>query len=321
LFYLDVVNQATRSLPGLILIAVGLVALFPSGGFFHALSVVYFFTVTTMLMRVLASLGTAVASGGRAAIDIRAAFDLDDILGHPTRPTARTGGTMVSSVRSITFNNLSCGYVSGQPVLTDFSGALHATRCYAFVGRSGSGKSTLSDVLLGHLAPLSGRLRIDGVPYEQIDMESLRRRVVLVEQQTRIFSGTVRENIAFGSSPSDAEIQLAIRVAALKEFIASLPAGLETQLDYQGANLSGGQRQRIGLARAIVRRPDVLILDEATSALDPQTRDSVVKDLRELFKGGILVFITHDNSVIKAVDEVWHIKKGSLMIELRDAVA
>lgn len=321
LFYLDLFNQGSRSLPGLILIAVGLVALFPSAGYFHELSIVYFFTVTTMLMRILASLGTAVASGGRAAIDIRAAFDIDDILGQSPRRGGERADTVVTGVSSITFCNLSCGYLPGQAVLSDISGALHAGRCYALVGRSGSGKSTLSDVLLGHLPPQSGRLRIDGVAYDQIDMASLRRRVVLVEQQTRIFSGTVRENIAFGWLPTDAQMQLAVRAAALEEFVTALPDGLETQLDYQGANLSGGQRQRIGLARAIIRQPDVLILDEATSALDGQTRDALLKDLRELFKDGILVFITHDNNIIKTMDEVWHIKKGSLMVEIRDAVA
>lgn len=116
-------------------------------------------------------------------------------------------------------------------------------------------------------------------------------------------------------------MRAAVEVAGLSEFIRSLPNGLETRLDYQGANLSGGQRQRIGLARAIVRQPDVLILDEATSALDGQTRDMVLQHLRELFHDKILLFITHDNHIIQSVDEVWHIKNGKLMIEKRMASA
>ena len=200
-------------------------------------------------------------------------------------------------------------------VLTDVSVQLVAGRSYALVGKSGSGKSTLSDVLLGLLAPMSGELKIGNLPYNQIDLASLRRKVVLVEQQTRIFSGTVRENIEFGLTPAVEDVLVAVEAAGLAEFINSLPEGLETRMDYQGANLSGGQRQRIGLARAIVRQPDVLILDEATSALDSHTRDFVVQHLHTLFHDKILLFITHDNHVIQTVNEVWHIKKDKLVIE------
>ncbi|MHB1174507.1 MAG: ATP-binding cassette domain-containing protein [Sulfuriferula sp.] len=316
LFLLDVFNHGSRSLPGLILIAFGLVVLFPSVGLFQDFSAIYFFTVTTMLIRVLSFLGTAVSSGGRVAIDIRAAFDLEDIIGEPSSSgQPPLVGEVISSVRNINMSNLSCGYASGHPVLTGISVQLEAGRSYALVGRSGSGKSTLSDVLLGLLTPMSGKLQIGNLHYDQIDLASLRRKVVLVEQQTRIFSGSVRENIAFGLTPKDTELQIAVEAAGLSEFISTLPDGLETRLDYQGANLSGGQRQRIGLARAIVRQPDVLILDEATSALDSLTRDLVLQHLRTLFHDKILLFITHDNHVIQVVDEVWHIKKDKLVIE------
>lgn len=316
LFLLDVFNHGSRSLPGLILIVLGLVALFPSVGFIQDFSAIYFFTVTTMLIRVLSFLGTAVSSGGRVAIDIRAAFDLDEIIGRTSSGAQPSlSGEILSSVHHINMSNLSCGYVPGHPVLTGISAQLEAGHSYALVGKSGSGKSTLSDVLLGLLAPMSGELKIGNSPYDKIDLASLRRKVVLVEQQTRIFSGSVRENIAFGLSVTDAELQLAVEVSGLSEFIGSLSEGLETNLDYQGANFSGGQRQRIGLARAIVRRPDVLILDEATSALDGQTRDMILQHLRELFHDKILLFITHDNHIVQCVDEVWHIKKGKLMIE------
>jgi ATP-binding cassette subfamily B protein len=318
LFLLDVFNHGVRSLPALILIILGLIVLFPSSDFMHDFSVVYFFTVTTMLIRVLAFLGTAVSSGGRVAIDIRAAFDLDDIINNISidSPTPHTG-KIISAVDNISITNLSCGYVDGELVLTDVSAQLVAGRCYALMGRSGSGKSTLSDVLLGLLTPMSGEMSIDNVPYHQIDLVSLRRKVVLVEQQTRIFSGSVRENITFGLAIAEDEIQIAIKVAGLEEFINSLPNGLETHLDYQGANLSGGQRQRIGLARAIVRNPDVLILDEATSALDGQTRDMILQHVRDLFQHKILLFITHDSHIMQNTDELWHIKKGKLIIETR----
>lgn len=322
LFLLDVFNHGSRTLPGLILILLGLIALFPSAGLFQEFSAIYFFTVTTMLIRVLSFLGAAVSSGGRVAIDIRAAFDLEDIIGHKeTREAAPPTGKLISSVHGISMSNLSCGYLSGQPVLTGVSAQLSAGRSYALVGKSGSGKSTLSDVLLGLLPPMDGELLIDKLSFHQIDLASLRRKVVLVEQQTRIFSGSVRENIALGLTLTDSEVHDAVNAAGLSEFISLLPECVETRLDYQGANLSGGQRQRIGLARAIVRKPDVLILDEATSALDGQTRDVILRYLKELFRDKILLFITHDSHIIQSVDEVWHIKKGKLIIEREAASA
>jgi len=318
LFFLDVFNHGSRALPGLILIVLGLGALFPSINLFPDFSPIFFFTVTTMLIRVLSFLGTVVSSGGRVAIDLRAAFDLDDIISESAEhnPTSVVG-EIISDVSNITISNLSCGYACGHPVLTEISVQMNAGFSYALVGKSGTGKSTLSDVLLGLLPPMSGILQIGNLQYNQIDLLSLRRKVVLVEQQTRIFSDTVHENIAFGLYPSDEEIEAAVKAADLNEFINSLPNGLATRLDYQGANLSGGQRQRIGLARALVRCPDVLILDEATSALDGQTRDKILQNLQVLFHDKILFFITHDAHIMQIVDEIWHLKKGKLIVETK----
>jgi ABC-type bacteriocin/lantibiotic exporter with double-glycine peptidase domain len=316
LFLLDVFNHGSRAVPGLILITLGLIVLFPGISTFGEFSAAYFFTVAMMLIRVLSFLGTAVASGGRVAIDIRAAFDLEDIIGSSTGSSVIPArGTKVSSVRNINMTELSCGYVHGRPVLSSVTADMCAGRAYALIGRSGTGKSTLSDVLLGLIEPMSGGIFIGDQAYDKLDLASLRRKVVLVEQQTRIFSGSVRENIAFGLDPTDSEIQVAVEAAELSELISSLPEGLDTRLDYQGANLSGGQRQRIGLARAIVRQPDVLILDEATSALDAQTRDQVLQNLKTLFQDRILLFVTHDSHVIKRVDEVWRIIKNRMVIE------
>lgn len=318
LFFLDIFNHGTKAIPGLILIMLGAIVLFPSTNSDASFSAVYFFTATTMLIRVLSFMGAAVSSGGRALIDIRSALDLNEVISKSEQLTveAQTNSKcVVHSVGSLSMRSLACGYEVGRPVLSEISLDLVAGRSYALIGKSGSGKSTLSDVILGLLRPMSGELSIDGVSYDQFDLTSLRRKVVLVEQQTRIFSGSIRENIAFGLSPTDAEINVAVEASGLTEFIATLPKGLETHLDYQGANLSGGQRQRIGLARAIIRQPDVLILDEATSALDSQTRDAVLKNLFSLLKDRILLFITHDGHITQSVDEVWHIRKGKLIVE------
>lgn len=315
LFMLDAFNHSTRTLPGLILVAGALVALFPGSSVSGDMSVVYFFTVTTMLIRVLSFLGTAVQSAGHVAVDIRAVFELDDILGKNEAPKSQHRGISISSVRNITLSDLDCGYSAAHKVLSGVTVQVSAGRSYAVIGKSGSGKSTLADVFLGLLLPLKGELLIDGVSYRKLDMSTLRRHVVLVEQQTRIFSGSLRENITFGLSVSDENVLDAIDLAGLRDFVQSLPSGLDTRLDYQGANLSGGQRQRVGLARALVRKPDVLILDEATSALDSHTRDVILARLHQSFKDRVLIFITHDEKVCRMTDEVWNVEGGVLRIE------
>jgi len=321
LFLLEMFNHAARALPAVFLIAVGLVALYPHSGFFENVSTVFFFSVVAILIRILAFLGEAVTAGGRLVADVRVAFELDEVLENAERPSNREVADPVASVRDIEFQDLTYSYRANHAVISGISGRLAAGNCYALVGRSGSGKSTYADLLLGLLSPQQGELRLNGVAYSRLNMKSLRRRVVLVEQHTRIFSGSILENVAFGLTPSDAEMQSAVDCAGLREFVMSLPEGIDTQVDYQGANLSGGQRQRIGLARALLRQPDVLILDEATSALDSQTRDTVLENLRHLFRERILLFITHDTNVIKLVDEIWHIKKGKLIVEINEAIA
>jgi ABC-type bacteriocin/lantibiotic exporter with double-glycine peptidase domain len=320
LFMLDMFNHVARALPAVFLIAVGLVALYPQAGFFEGVSTLFFFAVVAILTRILSFLGEAVKAGGHLVADVRAAFELEEVVKSAERTTKPPDAGSIDSVREVGFHDLMYAYKVNQPVFSGISGRLAAGNCYALVGRSGSGKSTLADLLLGLLNPQQGELRLNGVAYTMLSMSSLRRRVVLVEQHTRIFSGSILDNITFGLAPTVSEVREAVDCADLEEFIASLPEGLHTQLDYQGANLSGGQRQRIGLARALVRRPDVLILDEATSALDSQTRDAVLENLRDAFRDRILLFITHDANVIKLVDQVWHIRKGKLVVEMNESV-
>ncbi|MBT8534597.1 ABC transporter ATP-binding protein [Polynucleobacter paneuropaeus] len=318
LLMIDVFNHASRTVPGLILLIGGLILMFPGSGLLGDISVIYFFAVTTMLVRVLSFLGVAVYSGGRVAADIRAVFDLKKIIVEAGRyQYKKIKNQPLDSVSNISLTDLSCGYTHDQPILSGVSAQMMPGTTYALIGKSGSGKSTLSDVLLGLLPPLEGYLEISGISLESIDIDSMRRRIILVEQQTRIFSASIRNNIAFGLPSTDEEIRLAVDASGLTDFVGLLPNGIDTQLDYQGGNLSGGQRQRIGLARALIRKPDVLILDEATSALDPQTRDLILKNLKEIFSDKIILFITHDQHVLEEVDEVWHIKNGRVEIERR----
>jgi ATP-binding cassette subfamily B protein len=133
---------------------------------------------------------------------------------------------------------------------------------------------------------------------------------MLVEQQPKIFSSSVKENLLMGLQASDAELYAVLEIVNLDGMVRSLEAGLDTRLTYLGENFSGGQRQRLGIARALLRNPDVLILDEATSALDPETRIHVVAKLRERMRDGIIIFITHDEEIAAMADEVLKIEKG-----------
>jgi ABC-type bacteriocin/lantibiotic exporter with double-glycine peptidase domain len=268
-----------------------------------------------MLVRILAFMGSVVASGGRAIIDMRGINDLNEILAKQKRKYESSNKRIISSIVEINIKCLYCGYVKNNPILNNINAKLVAGRSYALNGKSGSGKSTFCDVLLGMLDPISGEILIGENTYTMVDLTSLRRKIVLVEQQTRIFSGSLEDNITLGLKASKNDLQIAINCAGLTEFIQSLENGLATQLDYQGANLSGGQRQRIGIARAILRKPDVLILDEATSALDIHTRNQIIGNIKEMFCEKIILFISHDSYITSSVDEVWHIKDGILAVE------
>ncbi|MEJ0037603.1 MAG: ABC transporter ATP-binding protein [Gammaproteobacteria bacterium] len=313
LFRMDALNYAYKAAPALLLVLVGMVWLRPdtqaSG---DTSTTVFFFAITTMLIRILTSLGEFVTASGKLVADIRASHDAGELL--RDTPHAATGGLtpLARQIVDIELRDITCGYIEEKMVLREASCRFVQGHSYAVVGRSGSGKSTLADVVLGILPFSSGELLVDGIPFDSLARDTLRSRIILVEQQTRIFTGTLFDNVCMGRSASEADVTEALRAAGLEEFLKGLSRGLRTTLDYQGANISGGQRQRIGIARALVRRPDVLILDEGTSAVDPAMRRQLVSSLKDQFRSRILIFITHDGEVLSSVDEVWEIHNGRM---------
>jgi ABC-type bacteriocin/lantibiotic exporter with double-glycine peptidase domain len=154
------------------------------------------------------------------------------------------------------------------------------------------------DLILGLIPNAGLDIRVNGAPLAELDPQDYRKRVILVEQQSRIFNDTVRNNIVFGLTASEDDIRTAVRLAAFDQVLTGLPNGLETMLDYQGTNLSGGQKQRLGIARALLRNPDVLVLDESVSALDAPTRNAVIGNILEHFRDKIVIVVTHDAAVI-----------------------
>jgi subfamily B ATP-binding cassette protein MsbA len=208
------------------------------------------------------------------------------------------------TIERIEVSGVDFEHVDGKPVLRDFSAMLRRGRSYAIVGASGSGKSTFLDLLLGFYSPARGCILVNGLSLTRFAPADLRGKMVLVAQDTAIFNDTVENNLRLGFEASQNELKRACRIACIDEFIVDLPNGYEGMLNYKGSNLSGGQKQRIGIARAVLRNPDVLLLDESTSALDASTREQVVENLLSEFKDRILVFVTHDAFVMSKVNEV-----------------
>jgi ABC-type multidrug transport system fused ATPase/permease subunit len=181
------------------------------------------------------------------------------------------------------------------------------------VGASGAGKSTLAKLALRFYDPDSGRLLIDGNDARDLRLADLRRQIALVLQETLIFDGTIRQNIAFGSDgATDAQVSSAAMAAGAHEFICAQPDGYETIVGQRGRKLSGGQRQRIAIARAMVRDAPILILDEPTTGLDSISSQQILMPLRRLMEGRSVLMISHDLGVIRQADRIVVIDEGRI---------
>jgi ABC-type bacteriocin/lantibiotic exporter with double-glycine peptidase domain len=200
------------------------------------------------------------------------------------------------------------------PVLRAISFEIHPGERVAIVGRSGSGKTTLARLVLGLYRPTQGRVLIDGRDLGELDLADYRRQVGVVLQENLLLAGTIRENIALGDLEAEGvRIIEAASLAGAHEFITALPQGYETVIGELGLTLSGGQRQRINLARALYRKPRLLILDEATSALDSVSEQAIEKNLADILAGRTALIIAHDLSAVRHADRVLVLQDGMLV--------
>jgi ATP-binding cassette subfamily B protein len=184
----------------------------------------------------------------------------------------------------------------------------------AFVGKSGSGKSTILNLVLGFLRPTSGHLLLDGTNMETLDLRTMRRHISVVPQESVLFSGSIRDNIAYGlDNVDDESIWQALQQANASGFVRTLPHGVETLLGERGARLSGGQRQRISIARALIRNPRVLLLDEATSALDSESEQLVQDALANLCHGRTTLIVAHRLSTIRSANRIVLLDDGRVV--------
>jgi ATP-binding cassette subfamily B protein len=184
----------------------------------------------------------------------------------------------------------------------------------AFVGPSGSGKSTLLNVVLGFLRPTRGRLLLDGVDMQSLDLRTFRARISVVPQESVLFEGTIRDNVTYGLSEIPDQVVLgALRDSNALEIVDAMPDGWDTVVGERGARLSGGQRQRIAIARALIRNPRVLLLDEATSSLDGESEKLVQDAVERLMGGRTTLIVAHRLSTIRAADRIAVLDRGRLV--------
>lgn len=237
-----------------------------------------------------------------------------DLLNVAPEVTDRENATAVTSLKGdISFNDVTFGYEEDQePVLSNMNFNIEAGETIAFVGPSGAGKTTISSLIPRFYDVDGGSITIDGIDIRDMTMKSLRHQIGIVQQDVFLFTGTLRENIAYGNlHATDAEIEEAAKRAHMEEFIKELPDGYETEVGERGLKLSGGQKQRIAIARMFLKNPSILILDEATSALDTETESIIQEALTELAANRTTLIIAHRLATIKNADRIMVVtKKG-----------
>lgn len=304
---IDLISLTTRLGPALLLLTgVAVVSAWPTLAARLSLDFTFLLTVIILLMRFFPVAGNVLNLALRVISDARAGRDVTHLIREypvTTQPAAGLA-SLDGPIHDIEAQAITFAHEGEKLVLQDVGLTLERGKSYALAGLSGSGKSTFLDILMGFYLPRSGNLRINGIPAERIPVDELRSRIVLVSQDTTIFNDTIANNIRFGAEASDEQVEQACRVACIHEFVVGLPQGYQSVLSYRGANLSGGQKQRIGLARAILRAPDVLLLDESTSALDMETREGVVENLLDYGRARIILFVTHDRWLMSRADVV-----------------
>lgn len=271
-----------------------------------------FVTSLLLLYKPTKTLGLTLTNLQGTFVSMARVFELFDLMPEITnKPDAKE---LKNIDGGISFNHVNFEYVEGVPVLKDFNLSVKPNETIALVGNSGGGKSTVVNLIPRFYDVKSGSIRINDIDIRDYDLVSLRNSISFVFQDNYLFSGTIKENILMGKPhATDAEIQQAIELAHLDEFLGTLPDGIDTVVGERGASLSGGQRQRVAIARALIKNAPIVILDEATSALDNESEAIVQKALDNLMKNRTVFVIAHRLSTIHNANRIAVLNEGELV--------
>ena len=277
-------------------------------------SVIAVFELLWFMISAVQQLSGVVEPFQRAAAGLRRVQEvLDEAPEIVEREGARDLPPLTGAIR---FSSVGFAYPDAEAVLRDIDLTLPARRTVAIVGQSGSGKSTLLALLLRFHDPTQGTVSFDGHDVARVRLASLAMQVGAVFQESFLFDTSIGENIRMGRpEATDADVEASARAAGIHDFVAGLPRGYDSPAGEGGSRLSGGQRQRIALARALVRRPAVLVLDEATSALDAQTEAGIVATLEQLHGRQTLVSVTHRLATARDADLIVVMAEGRVVEE------
>lgn len=270
-----------------------------------------FIVYTLMIGAAVGGVGDLIGQLAKTAGAAERLIELDQF------DTEEEKGNTLSDVNGqITFDKLSFAYPSrpDSKVIQDLSFEMNQGDKLAIIGKSGAGKSTIVHLLSRFYQDIEGSILLDGKNIQEFDLQSYRSNIGLVPQDIFIFSGSIRENIAYGNKgKSEEDIIEACKQSNAWEFIEKLPDGLDTVLGERGINLSGGQKQRISIARTILKNPKILVLDEATSALDNESEKLVQEALNKLMENRTTIVIAHRLSTIKNVDQIIVLEEGKVI--------
>ena len=277
-----------------------------------SLYLIYLFFPIAQFGFIITQLGQASASAERVFEILDARNDITD------RPDAITLPDVTGTVK---FEDVTFRYFGGgEPVLKNVSFIADPGATIALLGATGSGKTTIINLLPRFYDPSEGRITIDGHDLRDVKLESLRSQIGIVLQETTLFSGTIRENIAFGKpDASQEEIEAAARAAQAHDFILSFPDKYDTHVGERGTTLSGGQKQRVAIARALLLNPRILILDDSTSSVDLNTEAQLQKALDILMKGRTSFVIAQRISTVMNADKILVLDKGEIVAEGKHA--
>jgi ATP-binding cassette, subfamily B, bacterial len=271
-----------------------------------------FITYVTSLYKPVRDLGRLMTKFSRALVSAQRVAEILDI--QPDIADAPDALELINPAGEIVFENTSFGYTVDRPVIKHLNLRIAAGERVALVGSSGAGKSTLMNLLLRLYDPTEGRILIDGIDIRRYSRESLRREIGIVLQDNILFGVSVRENIAYGRPDAPMEaIEAAARAARAHEFIVDLPEGYDTELGERAATLSGGQRQRLCLARALVKKPSILVMDEPTASIDSVSARLIHESVARVHGGRTLIVIAHDFTDMAHYDRVLVMKDGQLV--------